>query len=244
MRLASFKFEKMMPDLFTPLTDNELEQLEEFLLNRIDDDVDTSAKDEGIFDISSLDGFFTAIVSGPEMIPPSQWIAAVWGDFEPEWQSEKKFESVFSLLMRHMNSIAAHLMNEPESFEPLFMQRDVEDKTFIIVDDWCYGYIMGVEMCIDEWNLDSMDMTRLLMPIQLFGTEEGWRKMDGLNEQETENIRNAITPNVREIHAYWLARREQVAPFHAPVQRTQPRIGRNDPCPCGSGKKYKKCCLH
>lgn len=21
-------------------------------------------------------------------------------------------------------------------------------------------------------------------------------------------------------------------------------IGRNDPCPCGSGKKYKKCCLH
>lgn len=25
--------------------------------------------------------------------------------------------------------------------------------------------------------------------------------------------------------------------------RTEPKIGRNDPCPCGSGKKYKKCCL-
>jgi uncharacterized protein YecA (UPF0149 family) len=24
--------------------------------------------------------------------------------------------------------------------------------------------------------------------------------------------------------------------------RTEPKIGRNDPCPCGSGKKYKKCC--
>ena len=24
--------------------------------------------------------------------------------------------------------------------------------------------------------------------------------------------------------------------------RTQPKVGRNDPCPCGSGKKYKKCC--
>ena len=23
-----------------------------------------------------------------------------------------------------------------------------------------------------------------------------------------------------------------------------PKVGRNDPCPCGSGKKYKKCCLH
>jgi uncharacterized protein YecA (UPF0149 family) len=26
-----------------------------------------------------------------------------------------------------------------------------------------------------------------------------------------------------------------------PVYRTEPKIGRNDPCPCGSGKKYKKC---
>ncbi len=25
--------------------------------------------------------------------------------------------------------------------------------------------------------------------------------------------------------------------------RAQPKVGRNDPCPCGSGKKYKKCCL-
>ncbi len=28
----------------------------------------------------------------------------------------------------------------------------------------------------------------------------------------------------------------------APVKRTSPKVGRNDPCPCGSGKKYKKCC--
>jgi SEC-C motif-containing protein len=27
-----------------------------------------------------------------------------------------------------------------------------------------------------------------------------------------------------------------------PVTREEPKIGRNDPCPCGSGKKYKKCC--
>jgi len=27
------------------------------------------------------------------------------------------------------------------------------------------------------------------------------------------------------------------------VVRTSPKIGRNDPCPCGSGKKHKKCCL-
>ena len=29
---------------------------------------------------------------------------------------------------------------------------------------------------------------------------------------------------------------------HQPVVRSGPRVGRNDPCPCGSGKKHKKCC--
>jgi SEC-C motif-containing protein len=29
---------------------------------------------------------------------------------------------------------------------------------------------------------------------------------------------------------------------HAPVRRAEPKVGRNDPCPCGSGKKFKKCC--
>ncbi len=30
--------------------------------------------------------------------------------------------------------------------------------------------------------------------------------------------------------------------YQEPIKRDSPKIGRNDPCPCGSGKKYKKCC--
>lgn len=33
------------------------------------------------------------------------------------------------------------------------------------------------------------------------------------------------------------------APYQAPVVRAAPKVGRNDPCPCGSGRKYKQCCL-
>ena len=29
----------------------------------------------------------------------------------------------------------------------------------------------------------------------------------------------------------------------APIRRQGPRLGRNDPCACGSGKKFKRCCL-
>jgi uncharacterized protein YchJ len=31
-------------------------------------------------------------------------------------------------------------------------------------------------------------------------------------------------------------------PSTRPVVRAEEKVGRNDPCPCGSGKKYKKCC--
>ncbi|MBI4422535.1 MAG: YchJ family protein [Elusimicrobia bacterium] len=40
--------------------------------------------------------------------------------------------------------------------------------------------------------------------------------------------------------AWWFV--EALAPKPAPVMREAPKIGRNEPCPCGSGKKHKKCC--
>jgi hypothetical protein len=38
--------------------------------------------------------------------------------------------------------------------------------------------------------------------------------------------------------------REPVASEYAaaPIRRSAPKVGRNEPCPCGSGKKFKKCC--
>jgi len=89
-----------------------------------------------------------------------------------------------------------------------------------------------------------MDMEILLAPIMAFAGEVASKTHENFNQTEIENLQKAITLNAREIHAYWLARRQDEALMHSPVQRTEPRIGRNDPCPCGSGKKYKKCCLH
>jgi SEC-C motif-containing protein len=42
--------------------------------------------------------------------------------------------------------------------------------------------------------------------------------------------------------AQWLYDEGHITPLT--VVRTTPKTGRNDPCPCGSGKKYKHCCLN
>ncbi|MEO6874338.1 MAG: YchJ family metal-binding protein [Opitutaceae bacterium] len=63
-----------------------------------------------------------------------------------------------------------------------------------------------------------------------YGTEEGVEKV--LHEK-AEFLR---------INDTWLYNREaRLGP--APYKSAAPKVGRNDPCPCGSGKKYKQCCL-
>lgn len=46
----------------------------------------------------------------------------------------------------------------------------------------------------------------------------------------------------KRVNGSWLYTRT-VRQGPPPVRATGPKVGRNDPCPCGSGKKYKHCCL-
>ena len=233
-----------MKNLDEPLSDAELDWLQEFLLERIDDDAETEGKDEGVLVVPELDGLFTAIVSGPVMIPPSRWLPAVWGDFEPVWDSVADAEHVLGLFMRLMNGIAGMLMTQPEDFEPMFGERTVDGKTYTIVDEWCEGYVRGVGLAAEEWRAAGEDMTRMLAPILAFTGLTDWLAHEKYSEAEADRVRDAIAPAVREIHAWWLAKRGADAHVAEPRRREGPRVGRNDPCPCGSGKKYKKCCLH
>ena len=236
----------MLTSLATPLSEEELDWLDAFLLDRIDEDTvyeDDLEKNEGVLDISELDGFFTALVSGPEVILPSRWLPAVWGDYAPEWENQKYFEAVFSLLIRHMNGIAATLMEQPEDFEPLFLERVVEDKTYAVVDEWCEGYVRGMKLAEEAWASGGPEMRVLLMPILAFTNETDWKAHD-LTDVEIGDLHVAITRNVREIHAYWLHDARRRCPPNSRFGARRPAVGRNDPCPCGSGKKYKKCCLH
>ena len=236
-----------MQESFEYLSDDDLDWLDVFLLSRFDDEAeDDLDANEGVLCVSELDGFFTAVVSGPVMIPPSVWLLEVWGDFEPEWDNdtEDDMQRALSLMMQFMNEISATLMMQPENFEALFLESQFEGKTNTIVDEWCQGYMRGVNLAADQWKLGGPEIDVLLAPIMAFVGEEAMGMPDKFNHSEIKNLQNIITPNVCEIHAYWLARREDDELLHTPVQRTEPRVGRNDPCPCGSGKKYKKCCLH
>jgi uncharacterized protein len=228
-----------MPVLDQPLKKAELDELDELLLVLAERaETEFGEETDSVLCVSELDGFFAALVSGPEMVPPSEWYPAVWGGHTPVYESEAEAQHVFQLLVRHMNDVASALHMAPDSFEPMFQERIVEGRRYTIVDEWCYGYMRGVDLRRDQWQQLLNDSPQALDAVELFAAPQGWEALEKLDDMQIEQLQAVIPGVVRDLHAYWLRRRA------VPVQRCAQKTGRNEPCPCGSGRKYKQCCLH
>jgi uncharacterized protein len=58
---------------------------------------------------------------------------------------------------------------------------------------------------------------------------------------QIEALNQEVVNSVMLMHAHWLPLRLAVAERRT-AQAMSTKVGRNEPCPCGSGKKFKKCC--
>ena len=134
-------------------------------------------------------------------------------DNAPNLESPEAFNRICSLMFRHLNSTAATLMEAPSEYEPCFMENEVKGKKYLVVDDWCIGYMKGVLMRLELWYADEQKMVELLAPIPLFTNHDGWHLMDQLADRHIEYLQGEIAPAARAAHAYWLERREA---FSAP----------------------------
>ncbi|MCU7918313.1 MAG: UPF0149 family protein [Candidatus Thiodiazotropha sp. (ex Dulcina madagascariensis)] len=232
-----------MKNLTQPLDDAEMDELDSFLFDRVDEETYFEGKDEGLLGLAELDGYFTAIVSGPETLVPSQWLPAIWGDDEPDWVSPEAYEKIFALLIRHFNGVVSALMDPSFEFQPIFNEREVDGRKYTIVDGWCLGYMKGMALCPKAWDEGGEEVFEMLQPIFLFSDEPGWEILDQMEEDEVIALQEAIPLVARNIHGFWLERREITHPADIPAE-VAIHIRPDDPCPCGSGKPYGKCCLH
>lgn len=204
-----------MNTLLQPLDHDELAMLDEFLLSRVGEDEEED-EDPGLLSVSELDGLMAALVSGPVLPTPDQWMPIVWGDYEPEWESEAQFQLYVNLMMRHMNTVAATLIEAPEEFEPLFLQDEDDGEAFLIVDDWCEGYVKGVTLELAKWRNGGSAIERLLLPIRAFSSVTDWLGHSLEDENEIERMSDSIAPNVRAIHKFWLQQKKPPQPGTSP----------------------------
>jgi len=229
-----------------PLSDAEIAKLDQFLMH-------APGTNEAM-DVSMLDGFLTAIVIGPKTVMPSEWMRWVWdtenGTESPEFESAGQAQEILGLLMRHMNDINATLTLSPGDYEPLLMENPNDGDPIPIIDEWCSGFMTGVQLDSTGWQPLLSKHPEWLAPMILYGTPEGWDALEKekLSLAEHKALADSLGDMVRELYAYWSGQREtQRASGCMPdVVRREPtrnveKVGRNERCPCGSGKKFKHC---
>lgn len=186
---------------------------------------------EDAMTLAETKGFLTAVVTRPTLTLPSDWLSTVIGD-EPAFSSRAHAERIFGLVMTLHNSLIEALQTG-RAVAPAPNDPDLEN--------WCSGYLDGAEADA-AWTADEdarmflFPMAVLLGEFSLVGEADADGKIIEDATPQLRACRERLDRTVHEAYQYWLARR--TAP---PVSKT-PKVGRNEPCPCGSGKKFKKCC--
>jgi uncharacterized protein len=220
-----------------PLTDEEFDRLSA-VLKRFGD--------KRSMNVEQLDGFLTALVCSPETVPPSEYLPKIWGD-NIVLEDSVTVQDFSSLIFRHWNMIADTLHSDDVCL-PLLLE---DEHGIAHANDWASGFVRGMELRREDWAdlLNDDQRGGWLVPILALAHEHSPDPtMRPYSEPISTEMREKLIVNaaagVIGIYRHFESRRllEMQSLSDTTVRRITPKIGRNDPCPCGSGKKFKQCC--
>lgn len=225
-----------------PLSEDELDELDRFLMS------DQTSDETMVLEI--LDGYLTALAIGPVTVMPSVWLPRVWGPTEedaPEFETTEQAQRIIGLIFRHMNDIIHSLEYDVESHGVMIGSRNdpVTQKEYPDAEMWAYGFMQGVALCRRDWEpgLNDPAASEALRPIRLLGGEDVTTEEGLLTRTVPQRavLSEQLQGSLAVLYRFWLPYRRAMHE-QAAVRRAAPKVGRNDPCPCGSGKKFKHCC--
>ncbi len=239
-----------------PLSDDELSAYDDLLQA-------AGAHSDHPLSVEELDGFTAALLVMPRQVPAEEYLPVLFGDAGldalPDDAARRLFQDCFE---RRRNEIARGLaapvenLADPKAYAPLIVdwaavlkEMSRQDAEALQDEDippyaqlWAAGFLVAVEHWEDDWALpegskDENYVDACLDPFYTLITPEAeWTPEERKLSREA-HVANAIWA-VYDLREFWLDR--GLAP-REPIRKA-PEPGRNDPCPCGSGKKYKKCC--
>ncbi len=211
-----------------PLSDDEFGQLADFLEAR------------SPFDTDGLLGVLNAIAVAPSLPPPSAWLPVVLpnglGDL-----GKAEAEKFIGLLFRLYGDVLDALEHRQA------VMPGPEDVAGC--RSFAAGYAAGAE--IDPEWLGNADHWTFAAPMAYLGG-----RLDLVSQTTVDDIQLNFAPDpeailcrqmgalIRASHESFTEVRRKALPQMVPARGPgSSRVGRNQPCPCGSGKKFKRCCI-
>jgi uncharacterized protein len=168
-----------MTSLFRPLTNDELQELEDFLLYELQSD--------GSMTLDILDGYLHAIAIGPTSLPPRRWLPGIWGEGDrvvPRGTSIERFDHILSLIKRRFDSIITGLEAQPKALFPKWWTTEFDGEEYDDAEGWAYGFCKGMKLCCSDWRplLESARGQAWYRPIALLGDNDFSPDQDSLTK--------------------------------------------------------------
>jgi uncharacterized protein len=226
-------------------------QMSEAKLGRLDDLLASTDR----YSLETLDGLFSAALVGPVDVDIDACMAILELGGATPWASDAERDEAYALLGEFWKVIAHRVSVDPatlgeealpfiDSPEELEEVDEVEeyDGDFPLASDWAVGFRFAINEWSEAWS-EWMDdelygFVGMLMSLSADQTEADPDAAEVAipSFEERVELLNAIPFQLAALH-----RRRHPAQGQT-VRREGAKVGRNDPCPCGSGLKHKKCC--
>ncbi len=242
------------------LTDAETDELFELM-------ADPSLSDDAMT-IDMADGYMTAIAAGPSPVLTHLWLEDIFAQPTlPLPHDPARQQRLLQLLLHRYADIQAALAVRPAQASPdtfyTPLSSELQEGDCITpyqrnaqgdrigeweLKDWAEGFRRAVATD-DEWEplMADPQAAALLGPVVLYSMGYNPDRPEFQLEAESKELLPSLVVSVYAMRDWWRGHRQThgTRPAHPailPTVRDTPKVGRNDPCPCGSGKKFKKCC--
>jgi uncharacterized protein len=223
------------------------------------------------FSYEYVDGQLAALAAGPRPLLPEAWLPALFGDtFERTFADPEDAAQALRALQARLTVLSSQLDPEALFEQPDQLRLDpycedwtaearqslvdeghlsADDAALLQVgSDWFQGFLDAVDALPQLWeppaDEEAAEMFGLafehiaatLLPPDSEEAKAHAAEHYAKGPPTREDLLVEACLSVQDLRMFWV----DFAPVTA-TRRVDPSPGRNDPCPCGSGKKYKKC---
>jgi len=181
-----------------PLTDAEFERLGSFL---------GGIKTGRAMNLETMDGFFAAVICGPEMVTPGECLPHIWGTEDPGhrlFQSVDEAKEIMDLILRHWNTIA-RILFEGRVYFPLLLE---DESGLAHGNDWANGFLRGMKLRHGNWNelFDDEQHGGCLVPILMLAHEhdpDPKLRPPPISRKKREDILTRLAASVTVAYVYF-----------------------------------------
>jgi len=184
-----------------PPSEEEFDELEAFL--------ESSEPSPGL-PMDAVDGMMAAIICGPDLIMPSEWMPAVWSHAMPQYESKAQAQKIMDILMKWYNSVAAEI--NASTYQPMMAVWEVEGSTEEVEypEDWCLGFLEGMKFRSTVWETrakNDAELMEMLDPIVNVAEASDDFARSLLDARVRRRVIRRIADAVLDMRDYWRQQR-------------------------------------